>query len=155
MEAPPLPAFSSKGIDAPRIALLDSLLTGVRFAEEDWDGPATTPVREDGDDGPWIFGLRPEFRDLGELGVGFIFITLGGQHATGHGLSTLLTAMAEREEQGYIELQRKEFAAGADVPTRSHHQWSGVPYHHLLGTAYDAARLGVEFVEALPDEKVV
>lgn len=104
----------------------------------------------------WFNDPEPfSFRDLGELGVGFIFITLGGQHATGHGLSTLLTAMAEREEQGYIELQRKEFAAGADVPTRSHHQWSGVPYHHLLGTAYDAARLGVEFVEALPDEKVV
>jgi hypothetical protein len=62
-EAPSLPAFASKGIDAPRIALLDSLLTGVRFAEEDWDGPATTPVRDNGDDGPWIFGLRSEFRD--------------------------------------------------------------------------------------------
>ena len=89
------------------------------------------------------------------MGVGFVFITLGGQHANGHGLSTLLTAMAERQEQGYIELQRKEWAAGADVPTRSHHQFSGVPYHHLVGTAYDAARLGTDFVEKLSDEKVV
>jgi isocitrate lyase len=95
------------------------------------------------------------FAQLGDMGVGFIFITLGGQHATGHGLSTLLGAMADRQEQGYIELQRKEWDPAADIPTRSHHQFSGVPYHHLLGKAYDAARLGTEFVEALPDEKVV
>ena len=95
------------------------------------------------------------FEELGAMGVGFIFITLGGQHANGHGLSTLLQAMAERQEQGYIELQRKEWEAGTDFPTRSHHQFSGVPYHHLLGKAYDAARLGSEFAEALPEEKVV
>ncbi len=95
------------------------------------------------------------FRELGEMGVGFLFITLGGQHATGHGLSTLLAAMAERQEQGYIELQRKEWAEGADIPTRSHHQFSGVPYHHLVGKAYDAARLGSEFVEDLPEDRVV
>ncbi|HEY7524093.1 MAG TPA: isocitrate lyase/phosphoenolpyruvate mutase family protein, partial [Candidatus Limnocylindrales bacterium] len=95
------------------------------------------------------------FRQLGELGVGFIFITLGGQHASGHGLSRLLEAMAEREEQGYVELQRQEWEPGAEVPTASHHRFSGVPYHHLLGTAYDAARLGSAFVEHLPDEKVV
>jgi isocitrate lyase len=95
------------------------------------------------------------FRQLGELGVGFIFITLGGQHANGHGLSTLLQAMAEREEQGYIELQRREWADGSDFPTRSHHQFSGVPYHHLIGKAYDAARLGQEFVEELPADRVV
>jgi isocitrate lyase len=95
------------------------------------------------------------FRELGEMGVGFIFITLGGQHASGHGLSTLLTSMAEHEEQGYIEFQRREWAPGVDVPTASHHRFSGVPYHHLLGEAYDAARLGGEFVEELPDDKVV
>jgi isocitrate lyase len=104
----------------------------------------------------WYLDPDPlTFAELGEMGVGFVFITLGGQHANGHGLSTLLSAMAERQEQGYIELQRKEWAAEADVPTRSHHFFSGVPYHHLVGTKYDAARLGVEFVEALPEEKVV
>jgi len=104
----------------------------------------------------WFNDPEPfTFRELGDLGVGFIFITLGGQHATGLGLSTLLAAMAEREEHGYIELQRREWAPGSDVPTRSHHEFSGVPYHHLLGTAYDAARLGREFVEELPMEKVV
>jgi isocitrate lyase len=94
------------------------------------------------------------FSELGEMGVGFIFITLGGQHATGLGMSELLSGMAERQEQAYIDLQRREWA-GTDVPTRSHHQFSGVPYHHLLGTAYDAARLGTQFVEALSEEKVV
>src|SRR5919198_769242 len=38
------------------------------------------------------------FAELGEMGVGFVFITLGGQHATGLGLSRLLTAMAARQE---------------------------------------------------------
>jgi hypothetical protein len=63
--------------------------------------------------------------------------------------------VAGRQEQGYIELQRQEWTPGREVPTRSHHQFSGVPYHHLVGTEYDAARLGQAFVEALPDEKVV
>jgi isocitrate lyase len=104
----------------------------------------------------WYLDSDPlTFEELGGLGFKFIFITLGGQHATGHGLSTLLTAMAERQEQGYIELQRQEFAEGADIPTRSHHEFSGVPYHHLVGTAYDAARLGTDFAEHLPEDKVV
>lgn len=104
----------------------------------------------------WFLDPNPlTFAELGDLGFKFIFITLGGQHAEGHGLSTLLAAMAERQEQGYIELQRKEFAEGADIPTRSHHEFSGVPYHHLVGKAFDAARLGGEFVEVLPAEKVV
>lgn len=95
------------------------------------------------------------FAQLGELGFKFIFITLGGQHAMGHGLSQLLRRMGAVQEQGYVELQEKEWAEGEDFPTRSHHFFSGVPYHHLVGKAYDAARLGSEFVEELPDEKVV
>jgi isocitrate lyase len=95
------------------------------------------------------------FTDLAELGVKFLFITLGAQHANGHGLSVLLQEMAQSQEQGYIELQKKEWEAGKDFPTRSHHFFSGVPYHHLVGKMYDAARLGKEFVEELPEEKVV
>jgi 2-methylisocitrate lyase-like PEP mutase family enzyme len=95
------------------------------------------------------------FAELGEMGFKFIFITLGGQHAMGHGLSLLLKRMAEVQEQGYIELQRLEWDEDSDVPTRSHHFFSGVPYHHVVGKAFDAARLGQEFVEELPDEKVV
>jgi isocitrate lyase len=104
----------------------------------------------------WFNDPNPlRFEELGEMGVKFVFITLGAQHANGYGLSSLLRAMAERQEQGYVELQRREWADGADLPTRSHHFFSGVPYHHLVGKAYDAARLGREFVEELPDEKVV
>jgi isocitrate lyase len=95
------------------------------------------------------------FAELGELGFKFVFITLGGQHAMGHGLSRLLTRMAEVQEQGYIELQRAEWEGEADIPTRSHHVFSGVPYHHLVGRTFDAARLGQEFVEHLPDDRVV
>ncbi len=82
------------------------------------------------------------FAELGSLGVRFIFITLGAQHANGLALSNLLSALAEGQEQGYIDLQRREWDPAHDIPTRSHHQFSGVPYHHLVGTAYDAARLG-------------
>src|SRR3954462_11635530 len=94
------------------------------------------------------------FAQLGDLGFKFIFITLGGQHAMGHGFSELLAAMAERQELGYIELQRREWD-GRDIPTKSHHRFSGVPYHHLVGEQYSSARLGREFVEELPEEKVV
>jgi isocitrate lyase len=95
------------------------------------------------------------FAELGEMGFKFIFITLGGQHAMGHGLSQLLKRMAEVQEQGYIELQQLEWTEDEDFPTRSHHFFSGVPYHHVVGKAFDAARLGQEYVEELPEEKVV
>jgi isocitrate lyase len=104
----------------------------------------------------WYKDPNPiSFSELGEMGVKFIFITLGAQHAEGHGLSVLLKAMSEEQQDGYIELQRKEFAPGSDFPTRSHHFFSGVPYHHLVGKAYDAARLGREYVEELPEDRVV
>jgi isocitrate lyase len=103
----------------------------------------------------WYNDTNPvRFRELGQMGVKFIFITLGGQHAMGHGLSNLLQSMSTTQEQGYIELQRQEWN-GKDYPTRSHHFFSGVPYHHLVGKMYDASRLGCEFVEDLPAEKVV
>ena len=103
----------------------------------------------------WYNDPNPiRFRELGQMGVKFIFITLGGQHAMGHGLSNLLQSMSTAQEQGYIELQRQEWN-GKDYPTRSHHFFSGVPYHHLVGKMYDASRLGCEFVEDLPEEKVV
>jgi isocitrate lyase len=104
----------------------------------------------------WFNEPEPmSFDRLGEMGVKFLFITLGAQHAAGYGLSTLLEALADRREYGYIELQRREWAPDTDIPTRSHHQFSGVPYHHLVGEAYDAARMGQRFVEDLPAEKVV
>lgn len=104
----------------------------------------------------WFADPRPiTFAELGELGFAFIFITLGSQHAAGLGMSRLLAAMATEQQQAYVDLQRQEWRDGEDVPTKSHHFFSGVPYHHLVGKAYDAARMGEEFVEALPAERVV
>jgi isocitrate lyase len=104
----------------------------------------------------WFKDPNPTtFAELGEMGFKFLFITLGGQHATGYGLSNLLHDMAEGQEQGYIALQQKEWEDGTDYPTKSHHFFSGVPYHHVVGKLYDAARLGVEFLEDLPEDKVV
>jgi isocitrate lyase len=104
----------------------------------------------------WYNDPNPvRFAELGEMGVKFIFITLGGQHAAGYGLSNLLQSMSQKQEQGYIELQRLEWAKKQDYPTRSHHFFSGVPYHHLVGKLYDGSRLGHEFVEDLPADKVV
>jgi isocitrate lyase len=104
----------------------------------------------------WFTEPNPmTFAELGAMGVKFIFITLGAQHAEGHGLSVLLQAMSKDQQDGYIALQRKEFEQDQDFPTRSHHFFSGVPYHHLVGKAYDAARLGREYVEALPGDRVV
>ena len=104
----------------------------------------------------WLSEPNPmTFAELGQMGVKFIFITLGAQHAEGHGLSVLLQAMSTDQQDGYIALQRKEFEKGQDFPTKSHHFFSGVPYHPLVGKAYDAARLGQEYVETLPQDRVV
>src|SRR5712691_7302194 len=54
----------------------------------------------------WFKDPNPTtFAELGEMGFKFLFITLGGQHAMGYGLSNLLRDMAEGQEQGYITLQ--------------------------------------------------
>lgn len=95
------------------------------------------------------------FAQLGELGYRFVFITLGAQHAMAHGLSTLLQGMNEKQEQAYIELQRKEWAEGQDLPTKSHHFFSGVPYHQLVGETFGGSRLGSKFQEKLAEEHVV
>jgi isocitrate lyase len=93
--------------------------------------------------------------DLAELGVGFIFITLALQHAAGHGMSILLNEMKQQKEEGYMALQRKEWANGADIPTRSHHLFTGVPYHQHLGHVYGASRLSEDLDEHLEVSKVV
>ncbi len=93
--------------------------------------------------------------DLGELGVGFIFITLALQHAAGHGMSLLLNDLKQQKEEGYMALQRKEWENGADIPTRSHHHFTGVPYHQHLGHVYGASRLNEDMDEHLEVSKVV
>ena len=104
----------------------------------------------------WYMDPNPiSFAQLGDLGYKFLFITLGGQHAASYGMSTLLQDMSKMQEKGYIELQKKEWVPGADYPTKSHHVFSGVPYHQILGEEYDSARLGLEFAEHLEANKVV
>src|SRR6266699_6076326 len=93
--------------------------------------------------------------DLAGLGVGFIFITLALQHAAGHGMSVLLDGLKNEKGQGYMALQRKEWADGADIPTRSHHRFTGVPYHQHVGQEYGATRLSEDLDEHLEMSKVV
>ena len=94
------------------------------------------------------------WQQLSELGVGFIFITLALIHANGYGGGELLQGLRDRKELGYQELQKKEWAQ-ADLPTRSHHFFSGVPWHHAVGDLYGGARLGAHVDEGLEHHKVV
>jgi isocitrate lyase len=93
--------------------------------------------------------------ELSEMGVRFIFITLAAQHAMGYAFSFLLEDLKERKQDGYIDLQRSEWAAGDMVPTRSHHLFTGVPYHHLMGEELGTARFGAKVGERLEVARVV
>jgi isocitrate lyase len=79
--------------------------------------------------------------ELAQMGYRFIFITLAAIHANGLGFGELLESLKRDEQHGYVELQKREFADGLDLPTRSHHRFSGVAYHNLMGGEYGAARL--------------
>ena len=93
------------------------------------------------------------FAELGELGYKFIFITLAAQHAMGYAFSKLLQDLNERAERAYIDLQRREWAAGDDIPTKSHHLFTGVPYHQVMGETMGASRLG-KFDQELSEKAV-
>ena len=54
-----------------------------------------------------------------------------------------------------MALQRKEWEDGATIPTRSHHLFTGVPYHHHVGSVYGASRLSHDIDEGLEVSKVV
>jgi len=104
----------------------------------------------------WFNEKNPvTWEELGQHGVGFIFITLALQHAAGHGISLLLDDLKKRKEEGYMALQRKEWTPGADIPTRSHHLFTGVPYHQHVGHEYGAARLSEDLGQELEISKVV
>jgi hypothetical protein len=70
-------------------------------------------------------------------------------------MSTLLAGLKQNKEGGYMALQRKEWAEGADIPTKSHHLFTGVPYHHHVGSEYGASRLNGDLDEHLEISKVV
>src|SRR5258708_25208869 len=93
--------------------------------------------------------------ELGMLGEGFIFITLALQHAARYGMSILLDDLQQPKEKHYMDLQRKEWADGADIPTRSHHLFTGGPYHHHLRPDYGASRLNGALDDHLGISKVV
>jgi isocitrate lyase len=93
--------------------------------------------------------------ELAEQGVKFIFITLAAQHAYGYGFNNLLAAMKEKQQGGYIELQQAEWAEDGEMPTKSHHYFSGVPYHHHLGEQMGSSRFGKAVNEGLEVSKVV
>jgi isocitrate lyase len=93
--------------------------------------------------------------ELSEMGVRFIFVTLAAQHAMGLGFSTLLEDLRSRRHGGYVELQRREWAAAGAVPTRSHHLFTGVPYHHLMGEELGTARFGSTVDQHLEVARVV
>jgi isocitrate lyase len=91
----------------------------------------------------WFNDPNPiSFAELGQLGYRFLFITLAAQHAMGYAFSKLLQGLSEEQERAYIALQRKEWAPDDDIPTKSHHLFSGVPYHQVLGQTMGASRLG-------------
>lgn len=82
----------------------------------------------------WMNEKEPmTWDDLSEMGVKFIFITLAAQHAMGYGMSEMLRDLKEEKQHGYIKLQQREHAADFPVPTKSHHNFTGVPYHHTMG----------------------
>jgi hypothetical protein len=63
------------------------------------------------------------------------------------GFGQLLQGLRRDQQQAYIRLQRAEFAPELDLPTRSHHLFSGVAYHNLMGGEYGAARLSRDVLE--------
>jgi hypothetical protein len=70
-------------------------------------------------------------------------------------MSMLLEDMKRDKEEGYVALQRKEWADGVKVPTRSHHLFTGVPYHHHVGQELGSSRFGDGVDEHLEVSKVV
>ncbi|MDQ6771470.1 MAG: isocitrate lyase/PEP mutase family protein [Candidatus Dormibacteraeota bacterium] len=91
----------------------------------------------------WFNEAEPmTWTELSEMGVKFIFITLAAQHAMGLGMSRLLEDLKSEKQDGYIALQKTEWAANGEVPTKSHHHFTGVPYHHLMGEQLGTARFG-------------
>lgn len=95
------------------------------------------------------------FDELAQQGVKFIFITLAAQHAMGMGFSRLLEDLKLRRQEAYLDLQRTEWEGGDLVPTRSHHLFSGVPYHQHMGEALGSGRFGTSVDQHLDVASVV
>lgn len=95
------------------------------------------------------------FDQLAEQGVRFIFITLAAQHAMGMAFSHLLEDLRLRGQDAYLDLQRTEWQGGEMVPTRSHHLFSGVPYHQHMGESLGTTRFGAAVDQHIDTASVV
>src|SRR2546423_14363368 len=59
----------------------------------------------------WHLDANPlRYEELGQLGYRFLFIPLAAIHANGLGFGELLQGLRERDEEAYIDLQRREWA---------------------------------------------
>ena len=67
------------------------------------------------------------FRELGELGYKFIFITLFGAHAAMHSVWNFMHELVKNEEQAQWKLERLK----AGHPTESHHVMARVSHFGL------------------------
>jgi isocitrate lyase len=54
-----------------------------------------------------------------------------------------------------MALQRREWADGDSIPTRSHHLYTGVPYHQHVGQQFGTSRFGADVDQHLEVSKVV
>jgi len=68
------------------------------------------------------------FRELGELGYRFIFITLFGAHAAMHSVWNFMHELAKNEEQAQWTLERLKVGH----PTESHHVMARVSHFQEL-----------------------
>jgi len=68
------------------------------------------------------------FRELGELGYRFIFITLFGAHAAMHSVWNFMQELVKNEEQAQWTLERLK----AGHPTESHHVMARVSHFQEL-----------------------
>jgi isocitrate lyase len=72
------------------------------------------------------------FRELGELGYRFIFITLFGAHAAMHSVWNFMQELVKNEEQAQWTLERLK----AGHPTESHHVMARVAHFQELERRY-------------------
>ena len=68
------------------------------------------------------------FRELGELGYQFIFITIFGAHAAMYGVWNAMEELVQNEEEAQWALERLK----KGHPTESHHEMARVPYFKEL-----------------------
>jgi isocitrate lyase len=72
------------------------------------------------------------FRELGELGYKFIFITIYGAHAAMYSVWNAMQDLVKNEELGQWNLERLK----SGHPTESHHMMARVPYFQELERRY-------------------